>query len=183
MKIKHLIVESIVVATAITMLLSCSNDIKDVQKLNSEDNKPITYGKNIVLLYSDSLLLRYKVTTEEYIEKLDGDEVVNEFPKGMFTEIFEKDSSKTTIKSQYAFYSKKHKLWTAKSAVEIVTATGDKINTELLYWDMTKGLIYSDKYVRTISSDGQILESYNGFRYDQEIQKVELNEVAGDLNL
>jgi LPS export ABC transporter protein LptC len=175
--------ESIVVASAIAMLLSCSNDIKEVQKLTAEENKPITYGKDIVLLYSDSLVLKYKVTTKEYVEKLNGEEVVNEFPKGMFTEIFEKDSSKTTIKSQYALYSKKHKIWTAKYAVEIVTATGDKINTELLYWDMTKGLIYSDKYVRTISNDGQILEGYNGFRYDQKIQKIELNEVAGDLNL
>lgn len=174
--------KSIVVASAIAMLLSCSNDIKEVRKLTEQENKPLTYGKDIVLLYSDSLELKYKVKTKEYIEKLDGKEYVNEFPRGMFTEIFEKDSSKTTIKSQYALYSKKHKLWTAKYAVEIVTSDGMKINTELLYWDMVKGLIYSDKYVRIVNEDGLIMEGFNGFRYDQEINKVELNEIAGDLN-
>lgn len=163
------------------MLLSCTNDIKEVEKYTSKDTGPSKFGKDLVMLYSDSLVLKYKITTKEYKEKIVSQVVYNEFPQGMFVEIFEKTTFKASIKSQYAIYDSRIKIWTAKYAVEVISADGYKLNTELLYWDQAKEIIYSNKYVRITSPDGQVMEGNNGFESDQRLNKIELNEISGDI--
>jgi hypothetical protein len=181
LKIKDFNIKSIVIVLAITMLLSCTNDVKEVDKYNSKESSPTKYGKDLVMLYSDSLVLKYKLKAKEYSEILVDKVVCNEFTKGMFIEIFEHSVFKASIKSEYAIYDPITKIWTARYAVEVILDDGSKLNTELLYWDQSKDLIYSDKYVRVTSPDGQVMEGNNGFNYEQSVGKIILNEVTGDL--
>lgn len=182
MKIRDLIIESIVVVFTITMLLSCSNDIKEVDKYTKRDTTSGQFGKDLVMLHSDSLVVRYKIKAKEYSEIVNDGISTSEFPKGMFVEMFDNTGKfDSSIKSQYAKLDPKTKIWTVKYGVEIITSEGYKVNTELLFWDQKKKIVYSDKYVRITNVDGTVIEGVNGFHSDEKLKDIIVNEVSGDL--
>lgn len=175
--------ESIVVIIMTAMLLSCSNDMKDVEKYSSDFKSSGIYAKQLEMLYSDSLIVRYKIKAKEYLEYTEGDVVVREFNKGLFAESFDKNSKfEASIKSQYAKYNTTTGIWTVKYGVEVLSSDGYKLNTELLYWDQQKGIIYSDKYVR-INKAGEIIEGASGFQSNQDLTDIEFKQVSGDIEI
>ena len=64
----------------------------------------------------------------------------------------------------------------------IINAEGKKLETELLYWDMKKELIYSDRYVK-LSADGQIIEGNNGFHSDQNLNHPVFENISGSIEV
>lgn len=163
------------------MLLSCSNDIKEVEKYSSDNRLPGIYGKEMEMIYSDSLVLRYKIKAKEYVEYTENDIVVREFNKGVFAESFDSKSKfEASIKAQYAKYNYTTGIWTIRYGVEVVSADGHKLNTELMYWDQKNKTIYSDKYVK-LTKEGQVMECISGFKSDQNLENIEFNEISGDI--
>lgn len=183
MNILELNIKSIAVMVLTAMLLSCSNTISEVEKFSSSSDNIGMTGKDLTMIYSDSLVVRYKVEAKEYIEYV-GDDEYNEFPKGIYVQSFDKDGVfEASIKSQYAKFLKKTSMWEARNAVEVQNAEGRKLNTELLYWDQNKKIIYTDKYVRITTPDGQIIEGNQGFRSDQNMKNIELTKISGEIYL
>ena len=73
-------------------------------------------------------------------------------------------------------------LWEARNEVVIVNAEGKKLETELLFWDTNKGIIYSDRYVR-LTSEGQIIEGNNGFQSDQNLEHPVFYGITGKVEV
>jgi hypothetical protein len=63
---------SIIVFLGTIMLLSCKNDIKQVEALAEEQDKPEMVGYELELIYSDSARIKYKVLTPEYVKTTQG---------------------------------------------------------------------------------------------------------------
>lgn len=166
------------------MLLSCSNPISDVEKFSSDKDNIGMSGKDLTMIYSDSLVIRYKVQAKEYVEFGDGEEMYREFPKGINVRSFNEEGVfEASIKAQYAKHFDKKGLWEARNAVEVQNSEGRKLNTELLYWDQIKKIIYTDKYVRITTPDGQIIEGNQGFKSDQAMKNIELTKISGEIYL
>lgn len=166
------------------MLLSCSNPISEVEKYSSDSDNMGMSGKDLTMIYSDSLVVRYKVQAKEYVEYGQANEKYREFPKGIFVESFdEKGKFEASIKSEYAKFYNKTSIWEVRNAVEVRNAEGRRLNTELLYWDRNKKTIYSDKYVRITTPDGQIIEGNQGFKSDQNMKNIELTKISGEIYL
>jgi len=166
------------------MLLSCSNPISDVEKFSSDRGDIGMSGKDLTMIYSDSLVVRYKVEAKEYFEYGEDDGKYREFPKGIFVKSFDKVGVfEASIKAQYAKFFNKTSLWEARNAVEVENAEGRRLNTELLYWDQKKQIIYTDKYVRITTPDGQIIEGNQGFKSDQDMKNIELTKISGEIYL
>lgn len=185
MKILHLNIKSIAVIVLSAMLLSCSNEISDVEKFSSDNDNVGLSGKDLTMIYSDSLVLRYKIIAKEYLEyEGENDEKYREFLKGVNVESFDETGDfEANIKAQYAKHFIMKDLWEARNAVEVSNAEGRKLNTELLYWDTKKGIIYTDKYVRITTPDGQIIEGNQGFKSDQNMKNIELTKISGEIYL
>lgn len=73
-------------------------------------------------------------------------------------------------------------LWEARNEVVVVNAEGKKLETELLFWDMKKEIIYSDRYVR-LTADGQIIEGNNGFESDQNLNNPVFKNITGKVEV
>ena len=73
-------------------------------------------------------------------------------------------------------------LWEARKEVVIINAEGKKLETELLYWDMKKEWIYSDRYVK-LSADGQNIEGNNGFHSDQNLNHPVFENISGSIEV
>ena len=178
-----LYMKSIIVLLGAIMLLACKNDIKEVNALAEREKRPDMTGENLELVYSDSARIKYRVLAPEYIKVNREKEKYEEFPKGIH--VLSYDPAGKMIGSSKAKYAKKledEMLWEARNEVVIINAEGKKLETELLYWDMKKELIYSDRYVK-LSADGQIIEGNNGFHSDQNLNHPVFENISGSIEV
>lgn len=60
-------------------------------------------------------------------------------------------------------------MWEARDRVVVINGEGAKLETDLLYWDMTQERIYSDRYSK-LTANGDIIESSEGFESDQNLK-------------
>lgn len=172
---------SITVLLGTVMLLSCKNDIEKVNEVANEEIQPEMTGQNMVLIYSDSARIKYKVITPEYLKITQGNEKYEEFPQGLYVISYDKDGKEIgSIKSKYAKKLEDEMLWEARNEVVIINAEGKKLETEQLFWDMKKEIIYSKRYVR-LTSNGQIIEGNEGFQSDQNLEDPVFYGITGQV--
>lgn len=174
---------SITVLLGTVVLLSCKNDIQDVNRVAADDARPEMTGEELVMIYSDSARIKYKVITPEYKKVTQGKEKYEEFPQGIYVISYDEAGQQAgSIKSKYAKKLEDEMLWEARNEVVIINADGKKLETELLYWDMNKKLIYSDRYVK-LTADGQIIEGNNGFKSDQDLNNPVFYGITGQVEV
>ena len=174
---------SIIVLLGAIMLLACKNDIKEVNALAEREKRPDMTGENLELVYSDSARIKYRVLAPEYIKVNREKEKYEEFPKGIHVLSYDPAGKMIgSIKAKYAKKLEDEMLWEARNEVVIINAEGKKLETELLYWDMKKELIYSDRYVK-LSADGQIIEGNNGFHSDQNLNHPVFENISGSIEV
>ena len=178
-----LYMKSIIVLLGAIMLLACKNDIKEVNALAEREKRPDMTGENLELIYSDSARIKYRVLAPEYIKVNREKEKYEEFPKGIHVLSYDPAGKMIgSIKAKYAKKLEDEMLWEARNEVVIINAEGKKLETELLYWDMKKELIYSDRYVKS-SADGQIIEGNNGFHSDQNLNHPVFENISGSIEV
>ena len=178
-----LYMKSIIVLLGAIMLLACKNDIKEVNALAEREKRPDMTGENLELVYSDSARIKYRVLAPEYIKVNREKEKYEEFPKGIHVLSYDPAGKMIgSIKAKYAKKLEDEMLWEARNEVVIINAEGKKLETELLYWDMKKELIYSDRYVN-FSAEGQTTEGNNGFHSDQNLNHPVFENISGSIEV
>ncbi len=177
------IYRSIVALLGVTMLLSCENNIKEVESVTIQETRPEVYGENVAFTYTDSTRIQYKAFAIEFLQIKNEEEEYNEFPKGGNVIYYNQDGTQAwTIKCNYAKNLVADKFWELRNDVVAVSDDGKTINTELMYWDQKKQKIYSDQYVRITEKDGQMLEG-NSFTADDKLNRILLSQVSGEVYL
>ncbi|WP_321279445.1 LPS export ABC transporter periplasmic protein LptC [Marinifilum fragile] len=179
-KNKYNIIKSIVILSGIAMLLSCENSMKEVQSLTTNQNLPLQQGKEVEFIFTDSTKIQYRAFAIEFIET-DSEEkgMLQEFPKGGKIISYDKDESVAwEIKANYAKHYPKDELWELRNNVVAKSADGKTISSELMFWDHTKQLIYSNQYTRIITSDGQVLEG-SSFSTDEDMNELRMTQGSG----
>jgi hypothetical protein len=82
------------------------------------------------------------------------------------------------IKANDVVYYEKDRLWEAKNNVEgRNTKNGNQINTEHMFWDERKNLIYSNTGSRIVNPDGTFYGE-NGFEAKQDLSWYKLKKVG-----
>lgn len=163
-------------------ILSCENDIEVVQAFNDPEKVPdATVEKSEILYYDSALLkvqikspvlLRYSMVKDPYIE----------FPEGIHVQLFDSlKNVKAEVKSKYAIYNEKQKLWEARKDVVVISKDGKQLNTEQLFWDQNKKIIYSEKFCRITTSTASL--TGNKFTASEDFSTYELSQVQGPLKV
>jgi len=165
------------------MLLSCENSMKEVQSLTSNQNIPLQTGKEVEYIFTDSTRIQYRAYAVEFIETETEDGKINEFPKG--GKIISYDTDETIawqIEANYAKNYGSEELWELRNNVVAHSDDGKTINTELLYWDQKKKLIYSNQYTTVTTEDGQVIEG-TSFTSDEEMNEIRMKDLKGEVYL
>ena len=173
----------IVLFLGTVMLFSCKTDPKEVNALATREGLPELSGENMVLYYSDSAHLKYKVAAPVYEKYNSEKEKYDEFPKGLKAILYDKEGKEVgSIVSKYAKKLEEEMLWELRNEVVVINSEGKKLETELLYWDMRKETVYSDRYTRLTSGD-QIIEGNGGFESDQQLYNPVFKNVTGQVEV
>jgi LPS export ABC transporter protein LptC len=166
------------------LVISCENDIEKVNIFIDKEKEPTVKVKNIESVYTENANpnMQLKAPSFERYEKTKSEESYSYFKEGIKILFFdEKKNVTSSMKSNLAKYLDKQKLWEARGKVEVVNVDGDVLNTELLYWDEEKEIIYSDEHVRIKTKD-EILYG-NGFESNQTFTKYRIKKLKGTVAL
>jgi LPS export ABC transporter protein LptC len=163
------------------LLISCEKKITFIPKSDFLSLPSVT-GKDFETVFTDSGKVQL-ILTSPLMEKYDNKEdPYTEFRKGLKVTLFkgEKDTI-GKVTSKYAKYTEKDNLWELKDSVVVLNSNKDKLETELLYWDENKDIIYTDRFVK-LSSKDQIMQGY-GFESDTHLEHRKIKKVSATIYL
>lgn len=174
-----------ILVIVIVLISACKQDMARIDAMLSDLNLPDQSGKNIELQYSEDgklkrifkspLMERYNVNEDEYYLL---------FPEGIRVEIFNDSLGlESTIDAGYAQYHSDTEIWEASDSVMAKRLTkNEQLNTDKLYWDQKKKIIYSYVFTKIINEDG-IFIGENGFEADDELTYYNLKGASGTVNI
>jgi len=144
---------------------------------------PELAGTDVEILYSDSAKLKVRVLTPltNRFRKSDNKPYM-EFPKGIHVYFYD-DSMRVNaeVSSKYAIYRESTRIWEAKNNVVVVNVEGDKLNTEQLFWDENKKIIYTDQFSKVTKPNGEILIGRKGLTARQDFTNWRFIGASGTL--
>jgi len=134
-------------------LFSCSGDSKDLLDQPIYDG-PMTVMDSIQTVYSDSAIVKLKIKASKKFSFQNGDD---EYPEGIALEFYDKIGGViSTLVADKAYYVAEEKHYKGVGNVIVVNLeTGDRLNTEELYWKPNDEKVYTDKFV-TIRSEDEV---------------------------
>ncbi len=131
--------------------LACSRESKDILNQPLYDG-PFREMDSIRTMYSDSAIVKIKIEAPKLLSFMNGDD---EYPNGISLEFYnELGEVISTLRADKAYYIKEEKHYKGVGNVIVVNLeTGDRLNTEELYWSPDEEKVYTDKFVIIRSGD------------------------------
>lgn len=161
--------------TVLVLLSGCENDIEKINLLNTSSEYPNVIGEDIEVLYSDSAKVKVHMYAKELKQYNNAEKPYSEFPQGI--RIFFYDDSleiESEIKANHAVYYSEDKLWHATGNVIVQNfKSGERLDSEELFWDEEKEQVYSNAYTRIVNENGTF-HGQEGFRSNQSLTDYEL---------
>ncbi|MBX2893428.1 MAG: LPS export ABC transporter periplasmic protein LptC [Saprospiraceae bacterium] len=142
------------------LLLAC-NDLKvEKRQVFTQDDVAIEVGRDVEILYSDSAIVRVRVTGPLLHNYSDRENPRQEFPEGVKIDFLEPDLSvRSVLTAKTAVrYQEKGQI-IARDNVVLVSAEGEKLETEELIWDEKTAKIYTEKFVK-VTKPGEVIYGY-----------------------
>ncbi len=142
------------------LLLSCSGTKEEKRQVFTQDDVAIELGRDVEILYSDSALVRVRVTGPLLHNFTDRENPRQEFPEGVKIEFLEPDLSvKSTVTAKTAArYQEKGQI-IARDSVVLTTAQQEKLETEELIWDEKRAKVFTEKFVK-VTKPGEVIYGY-----------------------
>ncbi len=170
-----------VLASVISLIsVSCENKA-DLPKFEFLSLPSVTV-RDFETVYADSGKVQLVMTSplmEQYDNK---DKPYTEFRSGIKV-IYGNGTTAPSgsITSKYAKYTKSDNLWELKDSVVMIDENNVKLETELLYWDQEKDLIYTDRFVKITSAD-EIMVGF-GLESDSHLRHRRIKKVSATMYL
>lgn len=143
------------------VLLSACNELKkNTQQVFTQDDVAIEVGRDVEILYSDSALVRVRVTGPLLHNFTDRENPRQEFPNGVRIEFLEPNLSikSTIIAKTAARYQEKGQI-IARDSVVLTTAKQEKLETEELIWDEKRAKVFTEKFVK-VTKPGEVIYGF-----------------------
>ncbi|MBK7712753.1 MAG: LPS export ABC transporter periplasmic protein LptC [Bacteroidales bacterium] len=170
-----------ILLSAMLVVLSCENKIDLIPKSDLLTLPSLTV-KDFETVYTDSgrlKLIMYAPLMEEYTNS---DAPYYEFKSGIRVIFYDgrKDPA-GSVTAKYAKYTKSEFLWELRDSVVVINEGNDKLETEILFWDEKKDLIYSDRFVKITNEDQIVMGT--GFESDPRLNKRKIKKVSATIFL
>lgn len=163
---------------------SCENDIATVNSITAanETQLPLESGKNVEVLYSDSAIVRAKLSAPQ-LDRYMGKKNYMEMPKGMLVIFYdEQRKEQNRLKADYGIgYDNGNGMdrMEAKRHVVVINEKGDKLETEHLVWNAATKQIYTEQFVKITTKEEIIWGT--GLKANQDFSEYEITHPQGEI--
>jgi LPS export ABC transporter protein LptC len=164
-------------------MLTLSCEVK-IEKTGSFDilTLPSLSGKDISTVFTDSGNIQL-IMSSPVMERWDNmGNPYTEFRHGMIIEFYDGQADPVAnVAARYAKYVDSEKLWELDDSVVVVNRSGDRLETEQLFWDQEKERIFTDRFVKITNEDQTIMGT--GFESDPNLTKRRIKNVTATIYL
>lgn len=159
-------------------LFSCDQEVNP-DALQVYDG-PINEAKDMLMIHSDSAVLRSEIRAKRQLEFKNGN---LEFPEGIDIKFYTVEGIlETTMRADRGYFDKQSNLYRGEGNVQIQNLIKDqKLQTEEIFWNQAKKKIYTDKFV-TIQ-ERQTLFNGTGMEADDSFSNYQLKQVRDSRTL
>lgn len=162
-------------------LLSCENKVELIKKSDLL-NYPSVSGEDVVTVMRDSGNLQLIMHTPLVEMYNTGDSPYKEFRKGIRLDYYDGDTvPKGSVTAKYAKYTNNDDTWQVRDSVVVINANNEVLETELLYLDLKKDLIYTDRFVK-ITTEKSITQGI-GFESDTHLNHRKIKKVSAIITI
>lgn len=162
------------------LLTSCESNFREVQKMGLSEFTPSGEADSINLKYTDSGRIKAVLISPKMLDYGFVEFPFTEFPKGIDLTLFDANGKKTFVKSNYAISYKGTDLIDLQGKVNISNETGDRLETEQLYFDQKNEWFFTQKKFKFSSPKGV---SYGeGIDFSKDFKKVNSQKISGEVN-
>ncbi len=142
------------------LISACGHPEEEKRQVFTENDVAVEVGRNVEILYSDSAIVRVRVTGPLLHNYNDRENPKQEFPAGVKIEFLEPDLSiRSTLTAKSAVrYQEKGQI-IARDSVKLVSVKQEQLETEELIWDEKTAKIYTEKFVK-VTKPGEIIYGY-----------------------
>lgn len=151
-----------VIYISVLTIISCTNDVKEVDALFSGIDLNKEYADDVEILYSDSSLVRIKIEAPTMIRHLEKSNMYDEFPNGLKVTFYNDQARPSSwLEAGYAIKREKEGKVYVRDDVVVFNNRKDKLQTIELIWDENKKTISTEKAVKIMQpSIGDTLFGY-----------------------
>ncbi|MBA3706439.1 MAG: LPS export ABC transporter periplasmic protein LptC [Bacteroidetes bacterium] len=145
-----------IISVFIIGFTACENDIAVVNSITSNSKLPSESGKDVEIIYSDSALVRAKLTAPQ-LDRYAGKKSFMVMPKGMEIVFYNKQGvQETKLNANYGIgfdngTGMEH--MEAKGNVIVINEKGERLNTEHLIWNTRTKKIYTEQFVKITTKE------------------------------
>jgi LPS export ABC transporter protein LptC len=171
----------LLVLTGILFFCSCESKIEKIQK-SEILNLPSVTARNASTLFTDSGKVQLKMSFPIMETYSNADPSYSEFRSGISVEFYDgQEKPVGTVTAKYARYTDEKKLWELKDSVVVINENRDMLETEQLFWDQEKDLIYTERLVKITNEDQTVIGT--GFESDSKLNKRKIKNVSATIYL
>ncbi|MEI6411176.1 MAG: LPS export ABC transporter periplasmic protein LptC [Bacteroidota bacterium] len=170
------------IAIALLGLAACEEIKKETRQVFSEEDTAIEVGKDVEILYSDSAIVRVRVTGPVLYNRLDRDDPRQEFPQGVKIEfLLPNQGVRSTLTAKTATRRQEKGEIIARDSVIMTTIEQERLETEELIWDEKTAKVYTEKFVK-VTKPGEIIYGY-GLEADQDFSYWKIKVPKGRIKI
>ena len=152
-KVSEILKKTLVLLIVSIISFSCSRKM-DIIKNSDIESLSVPTVKDFKTIYTDSAKLQLVMSSPLMERYVNQKSPYSEFRKGinvLFHDGHPYPVARLTAK--YAKFTEDKQLWELKDSVTAMNEKNEILETELLYWDQAKGVVYTDRFVKITSED------------------------------
>lgn len=148
------IARSILFILGISLIsFSCDRKI-DIIKNSDIESLPTTTVKDFTTIYTDSGKIQLELSSPLMERYINQKSPYSEFRKGIEVKFHDGHLNPIArLTAKYAKFTEDKRVWELKDSVVVVNEKNEILETELLYWDQDKDIVYTDRFVKITSED------------------------------
>lgn len=150
--------------------------------MEQEENMSVEEAQNVVIRYTDSAVLKAKITAPVLLRYPKRKEAYTEMPKGLYAIFYDQYGKEDShLSAAYGINYEAKKLIKLTDSVRVVNNKGEELKSEELFWDQQEKRIYTNTFVRIIRN-GETLRG-DGFESNESFTKYRILKPAGPVTV
>ena len=143
-----------------TFFAACDGTVERDQAAFTQDDTNVETGHDVEILYSDSAVVRVRVTAHTLQNYIARDNPRQEFPDGIKVEFLTPEMTvRSTLTAKFAIRQQDKGLVITRDSVVLTTAEREKLETEELIWNEKTEKITTEKFVK-VTKPGEVIYGF-----------------------
>lgn len=158
--------------------LSCTNNVSEVDQLTEQKQSfNIERGNGITILYSDSAIVKVRISADSIVRHINSSEAKDVFPRGIFVEFLSPNGSAVSwLTADRAVRNEKENTVTAMGNVRFYNHKNEQLISTELIWNEDQSILSTDKFVSIVQPEKGDTTYGFGFQANEEFNIFEIKK-------